>query len=99
MSINIIEYPGLQHQQVMALLAKGMSAVCLAGSVENRSKISLQVLEGRYQVVFINPELLILNLKWREMLRNPTYQTYLVGIVIDEAHCVTKWYKMCHAVS
>ena len=44
----------------MALSAKGMSAVCLAGSVEKpKQNFIASILEGRYQVVFINPELLI----------------------------------------
>ena len=78
------------NRSCMALTAKGMSAVCIAG-LESRSSISLQVQEGKFQVVIINPEILILNLSWRQMLRTPIYQTNLVAIVIDEAHCVTKW--------
>ena len=49
------------------------------------------VLKGEYQLVYISPELLMVNLKWREMLRSVVFQTKLKGFIIDEAHCVTKW--------
>ncbi len=51
----------------------------------------LGVIQGAYQLVFLSPESLLRNLQWRDMLRTATYQTHLVGLVIDEAHCVTKW--------
>ena len=50
------------------------------------------VLRGEAQIVFIGPELLLKNATWREMLRTPIYRTNLVAFVIDEVHCVTKWY-------
>ena len=39
-----------------------------------------------------NPEVLILNEKWRKMLQSPIYQSNLFGIVADEAHVIPKWY-------
>ena len=50
------------------------------------------VLKGQYQLVFIGPESLIRNLQWREMLRSDTLHKNLVGLAVDEAHCITKWY-------
>ena len=49
------------------------------------------VIKGEYQLVYIIPELLMVNLKWREMLRSTVYQSKLRGFIVDEAHCVTKW--------
>ena len=45
------------------------------------------VLKGQYQLLFIRPELLIMKLQWREMLRSEVYQQNLVGLAVDEAHC------------
>ena len=60
-----------------------MSAVCVAG-LETRSSMTLVVQDGRFQVVFISPELLISCLKWRQ-ITSPTSQTNLVAIAIDKA--------------
>ncbi len=62
------------------------------GSEQDDKAVKEAVLKGKYQLVFIGPESLIRNLRWREMLRSDTYHQNLVGLAIDEAHCVTKWY-------
>ena len=49
------------------------------------------IIEGKYSIVFANPESLILNEKWRSMLRSEVYQENLFGIVTDEAHVIPKW--------
>ena len=30
-------------------------------------------------------------LKWREMFHSEVYQKNVIGLVIDEAHCIEKW--------
>jgi superfamily II DNA helicase RecQ len=50
-----------------------------------------KVVRGEKQIVFIGPELLMLNLTLRDMLRTPIYKRNLVAFVVDEVHCVTKW--------
>lgn len=50
-----------------------------------------KVLGGEVQIVYIGPEMLLLNTTWREMLRTPVYKSNLVAFVVDEVHCVTKW--------
>ena len=62
------------------------------GSEQDDMAVNDAVFKGQYQLVFISPESLIRNLRWREMLRSDVYQQNLVGLAIDEAHCVTKWY-------
>ena len=52
------------------------------------------VLKGQYQLLFISSEPLIMNLQWREMLHSEVHQQNLVGLAVDEAHCVTKWYVL-----
>ena len=49
------------------------------------------VLEGRCQLVYMTPESLFANPLWWEMLRSQAYQSNLVAVVVDEAHCVQKW--------
>ncbi len=47
---------------------------------------------GRYQLFFMSPEMLLRDENWRDMLVCPIYQENLVAFVVDEAHCVKKWY-------
>ena len=39
--------------------------------------------------VFMGPEQLVD--KWRSLFTNTVYKTRLVGLIVDEAHCVIKW--------
>ena len=48
-----------------------------------------EVLHGDYNVLYMSPEMLVK--KGREILSNDTYKERLVGLIIDEAHCVVKW--------
>lgn len=49
------------------------------------------VCEGKYQLVFFTPELLLDCKKWRRVISSDVYSTKLKGFVIDEAHCIAKW--------
>ena len=40
----------------------------------------------------MSPELLVD--RWRELFLTSVYKSRLVGMVIDEAHCVVKWYEL-----
>jgi len=51
----------------------------------------MDVLNGNVQLVYISPESLLLNRRYRNMLITPTYQQKLRVLVIDEAHCVKFW--------
>ena len=48
-------------------------------------------LSREYQIIFLSPEVLLTELRWREMLRTEVYQNNLVGVIVDEAHCVETW--------
>ena len=59
-------------------------------TAQNGLEVDL-IRKGQYQIIFISPELLLVNLTWRDMIRTHTYMSNLVAFVVDEAHCVTKW--------
>ncbi len=50
-----------------------------------------RMLQGQAQLVFITPENLLGNRKFREMMASPVYQANLIALIIDEAHCVKTW--------
>ena len=44
-----------------------------------------------YNLVFISPESTLNNERWRSMLTNTVYSSCLMGIAVDEVHCITEW--------
>jgi len=51
----------------------------------------LSVLNGRVQLVYISPENLLGNARFRAMMLSDCYQRRLRALVVDEAHCVKLW--------
>ena len=47
--------------------------------------------KGECSIVFASPESLLGNGHWRNMLSSDTYKENLIGIVVDEAHCISHW--------
>ena len=74
-----------------SLTSKGLSTVYVSGDLSDK-KVKDDIFNGMYQLVLISPELLMTNLYWREMMRTEIYQKQLVAFVVDEAHCIIKWY-------
>ena len=62
-----------------------------AGDANSDALLLDRVAEGRYQFVFISPEMLLTEDKWRNMILSPVYKDRLVALVVDEAHCVKTW--------
>ena len=87
-SIVLIVSPliALMKDQVTNLKAKGVEAVYVGERCDMN-----RVYEGRYPIIFISPEALLTDSKWRDVLLSQVYQHHLMAVVIDEAHCVKKW--------
>ena len=73
--------------QKRILSQKGLSVEYVGEKLENID----DVLKGKVQLVYINPESLLGNAKIRKMLLTSVYSQNLVGFVVDEAHCVKIW--------
>ena len=78
----------LMKDQVRSMMDKGVSSI-YTGDIDSGSEEKL--CEGGYQLIFISPENLLSSMYWRDMLLSPVYQDNIVGLAVDEAHCVTKW--------
>ena len=90
-SIVIVVSPltALMKDQVKSLCKKGVKAIHVDAPNDNVLK---EIHQGVYQLLFFGPEELLCNLEWRDMLLSTVYTSNLVGFIIDEAHCVKKWY-------
>ena len=69
---------------------RGLKAA-FVGKEQTDENIRQQVEKGVFSLVFMSPESLLQVLRWREMFRSTIYPDNLVGLVVDEAHCVEKW--------
>ena len=60
-----------------------------AGYIDKDSSITTKhdAHDGKYSVLFMSPELLVSS--WRNLFSS--YNKRLVGLIVDEAHCVVKW--------
>ncbi|KAI0258778.1 P-loop containing nucleoside triphosphate hydrolase protein, partial [Gloeopeniophorella convolvens] len=81
----------LGQQNVDQLNAAGFRAISLkAGeaSFENFRDIA----EGMYQVIVVNPEILMQEKGGFERLwKDPSFTSQVISIIFDEAHCISTW--------
>ena len=80
----------LMVDQVAMFKNRGLKAA-FVGREQTDESIRQQVEKGVFSLVFMSPESLLKVLRWREMFRSRIYQDNLVGLIVDEAHCVEKW--------
>uniref|UniRef100_A0A1X7UBZ5 DNA 3'-5' helicase n=1 Tax=Amphimedon queenslandica TaxID=400682 RepID=A0A1X7UBZ5_AMPQE len=75
--------------QVQSLKDHGIRA----GHIDSDSAIDIKEMAhtGAYSILFMSPEMLVG--KGKEIVRNDVFKKNLVGLIIDEAHCVVKWGK------
>lgn len=82
----------LMKDQVQSFRKRGVSAAYVTSNGDAECEdMKAGVLEGKYQLVFISPEQLIDNRRFRCMCQSEHYQEKLIALVVDEAHCVKKW--------
>ena len=93
-SICMIVSPliALMKDQSTSFTAKGICAAYVSDKESTNKETRRKVVKGECQLVFISPEALFLTTEWRKMLSGDYYRKHLVGFIVDEAHCVKKWY-------
>ena len=69
---------------------KGIQAEFVGQEQEDTAAISA-VVNGDIQLVYVSPENLLCNSKFRNMLLSDKYKKNLRALVIDEAHCIKLW--------
>ena len=80
----------LMMDQCAKFSAKGLVAEFVGETQTDRSIVK-RVMEEKVQLVYITPENIIENHRYRNMLLSTAYKKSLVALVIDEAHCVKIW--------
>ena len=80
----------LMKDQVTAYSARGLKVGCITG--ESSSDEKSEVVNGNFQLLLFSPETLLSGHRWRELLQVEPYKSNVVAFVVDEAHCVKKWW-------
>ena len=90
-SIVVVISPlrALMLDQVRSFSAKGVDSVYVSDG--DAGDIYEAVTKGSISLIFLSPESLIGCCKWREIFRSSVYEMNLVGLIVDEAHCIDKW--------
>lgn len=88
-SLIVIVSPlmALMKDQVASLEKKGLNAIAVV--VDGTDNTS--VVRGDFQYIFTTLEILLRSKNWNNVFQSPTFLEKLVGVIIDEAHCVKKW--------
>lgn len=80
----------IMKEQAARFAGLGLAAE-FVGEAHTNPDVKSKVLKGEVQLVFISPENLLCNPLYRNMLLTDHYKDLLVGVAIDEAHCVKTW--------
>ena len=93
-SIVLVVSPliALMKDQVGTIKRMGISATYVSDKESITTLMRQGIERGDYQIVFASPEALFLGTQWRCMLSSSVYHLNLVGFIVDEAHCIKKWY-------
>ena len=78
----------LMDDQVHQVSKLGITATSLGSTQTDVSSLLGQVLECKYQVVFVSPEFVQQRFRHKALMK---VREYVVAVVVDEAHCVSKW--------
>jgi superfamily II DNA helicase RecQ len=90
-SIIVIISPlkSLMDEQSAYLNSLGISAICITDEVTGYA--IQDVIQGKYSHVYASPECLLATSTWRGVFLSKVFLENLVGIAIDEAHCISQW--------
>ena len=96
-TVVISPLAALIHEQIKALLAKGISAGCLGAGVGRAAekRTLLQLSTSQLRVLYLSPEKMLGSSSARSSQRRDLLDVHAQGrlqqIVVDEAHCITQW--------
>ena len=88
--VCISSLTAIMIEQQEKFLKRGIKAEFVRES-QTDPNVDKRVLSGDLQILYISPENLFKNHKYRSMLLTPVYTKNMVALVVDEAHCAKTW--------
>ncbi|XP_028410500.1 uncharacterized protein LOC114533199 [Dendronephthya gigantea] len=79
----------LMNDQVAYLQSVGVPAIAITD--EEDPETVEQVMNGIYIVIYGSPECLLSMSTWRGIFQCESFRKMLIGVAIDEAHCIVQW--------
>ena len=78
----------MDQQQKFSL--RGIRAE-FVGEAQTDASVIQRVLQGNLDLLYISPENILNNTRYRSMLLSRRYKENMSALVVDEAHCVKTW--------
>ncbi|KAF9791032.1 P-loop containing nucleoside triphosphate hydrolase protein, partial [Thelephora terrestris] len=91
--IVISPLKALQADHAKFFSALGLAATAVNSDTWNDPVVKRNVIESKYRILLVSPEMCFRSPEFSELLRNPTWAKQFMYVVIDECHCVTQWGK------
>ena len=91
-SVLVVTSPlrSLMEDQIRHVNNMGMLAIAITD--EEDVEIIQQLMNGNHVLVYGSPECLLSSEPWRSIFDCQSFKEMLIGVAIDEAHCITQWY-------
>lgn len=81
----------LMVDQVLSLRRRGVDAsIITCGGGVKQELLATEHDLGKCSLLFCAPEALV-GSRWREAIERPVISDRIVAVIVDEAHCVSKW--------
>ena len=80
----------IMQEQKAKFCAMGINAE-FVGEAQTDPSAKVRVMNGEVQLVLISPENILCNCNYRNMMLSAVYKEKLIGVAVDEAHCVKTW--------
>ncbi|KIK90691.1 hypothetical protein PAXRUDRAFT_151365, partial [Paxillus rubicundulus Ve08.2h10] len=92
--------PSLLHPNKITIVISPLNAIKedqagLKTAVVNHeifdNKLYEELKDMSYQVIFTSPEMALKNNQFNSLLAMPAYHKRMIGIMVDEVHCISQW--------
>lgn len=78
--------------QVNYLLNLSIPAIAIVAELRGDPEMIQQVINGNITHVYSSPECLLSSKVRRNIFSNTDFTSKLIGIAVDEVHCIVQWY-------
>ena len=81
----------LMLDQVNYLQSIGLNAVAITGDADEDLVNAVKEIGCSPNLIYVSPESMLAAKKWSDILFSENFKERCVGVVVDEAHCISHW--------
>ena len=90
-SIIIVISPLVALMKDQVAYLKSINIPAASVTADQEEEVLKDVEKGMFRIVYLSPESMLSIARWRQMLSSDVYKERLIGIAVDEAHCILHW--------